>query len=229
MQSLGFAYAMLPVLRRLYPDRSARAPRIAEHMEYFNTQPYFASFILGAAARKEQDRASGLNPAGDIGGLKTALAGPLGALGDGFFWAGVNPLAASLAVAFLMPGSWWAPFFFLIFYNVWHVGVRSELLLLGFRSGGDVSAFMRRFSFSRMAQVFKTMTLAVIGCMVGLVYAWAPRFRLPGDFPELVQAFTALIISLLLVAALRKGGSPIKLMLLLAAVSLILVSIGVVP
>lgn len=229
MQSLGFAYAMLPALRALYPDRTERASRVTEHMEYFNTQPYLASFILGAAARREQDRASGRGSSADVAGIKTALAGPLGALGDGFFWAGVKPLAASLAAAFLIPGAWWAPFFFLVFYNVWHLGARAELLLLGFRSGGDVTVFLNRFDFPRVAQVFKSMTLGVIGCLAGLAPVWEPQFRLAGRLPGPAQSLAALMVTLALVAALRRGGSPIQLMLVLAAASLILVSVGVVP
>ena len=59
MQTLGFAYAMLPALRRLYPNGDELTSRINLHLEYFNTQPYLASFILGAAVRLEEGRASG--------------------------------------------------------------------------------------------------------------------------------------------------------------------------
>ncbi len=48
MQSLGFAYAIEPVLRKLYPDQAEYESRLRIHLEYFNTQPYLASFILGA-------------------------------------------------------------------------------------------------------------------------------------------------------------------------------------
>lgn len=228
MQSLGFAFAMLPVLRRLYPDRGTRAPLIREQMEYFNTQPYLASFILGAAARREQNRTLQLEP-NDAAGIKTALAGPLGALGDSFFWGGVQPLAACLAAAFLLPDLWWAPIFFLAFYNVWHVGARVELLVLGFRTGGDVSMLMNIFDFPKAAKLFKTMTLAVIGCLVGLAPRWEPQFDLAGPIPDWTQAAAAMLITLLLAALLRRGGSPIKLMLALAAASLILVLLGVNP
>lgn len=229
MQSLGFAYAMLPVLRKLYPDRAERAARVKEHMDYFNTQPYLASFVLGAAARREQERATGRDPGADVAGIKMALAAPLGALGDSFFWGGMKPLASSLAAAFLLPGFWWAPLFFLVFYNVWHLGARADLLWLGFRSGGDEAAFMDRFDVPRMTQVFKAMTLAIMGCLIGLAPAWTPPFHLPGPFPAVVQAAIALVLTVLLVAVLRRGASPIKLILVLAAASMILVFLGVEP
>jgi mannose/fructose/N-acetylgalactosamine-specific phosphotransferase system component IID len=49
MQSLGFSYALLPVLKKLYPDRAEFEARLRLHMEYFNTQPYLAAFILGGS------------------------------------------------------------------------------------------------------------------------------------------------------------------------------------
>ncbi len=228
MQSLGFAFAMLPVLRKLYPDPTERAARIRQHLEYFNTQPYLASFALGATARAELDASEGA-PATDISGIKSSLAGPLGALGDGFFWGGVKPMAAALAVAFMLSGLWWAPLFYLLFYNVWHVGARAELLKLGFGSQGVPGIIMSRFNVPRMAQVFKTMTLAVMGCLVGLVPVWMTKFRPDVDLSAFIQAALALCVALALAAILRKGGSPIKLMLALAALSMILVLLGVNP
>ena len=57
LQSIGFAYALLPILRKLYPDRTEYASRLNLHTEYFNTQPYLASFILGAVVKLEEERA----------------------------------------------------------------------------------------------------------------------------------------------------------------------------
>src|SRR5512144_3368608 len=79
MQTLGFAYAIEPALRKLYSYQNEYGERLKVHLEYFNTQPYFASFIIGAAVRLEEDRATGRNTAPDIAGLKAALMAPLGA------------------------------------------------------------------------------------------------------------------------------------------------------
>ncbi len=228
MQSLGFAYAMAPVLRRLYPDAALRASRLNLHMEYFNTQPYLASFILGAAARLEEERVSGRNAAADVSGLKTTLAAPLGALGDSFFWGGLKPLAAVVAAALLLAGAWWAPLLFLLFYNIVHVGLRAGLLFLGYKSGGEAGAFTARYDFSRITRLFKTISLCVIGGILGMASRWIPEFSLPGNFPGSLRVAAALLITVILVAILRRGGSPIKLMLGLAAACLALAFLGVV-
>ena len=57
MQSLGFAFAIAPALKKLYPNGAEYESRLRLHMDYFNTQPYLASFILGAVVRMEEERA----------------------------------------------------------------------------------------------------------------------------------------------------------------------------
>ncbi len=227
MQSLGFAYAIEPLLRRLYPDQEEYRSRLSLHMEYFNTQPYLAAFILGATARTEQERASGLNKAVDIQGLKSTLMAPLGALGDSFFWGALRPLAAMIAVALLITGAWWAPLVFLVLYNIWHVGLRASVFVWGYRSAGDAVALMARYSFTKWARLFKAVSLAVIGGMVGMASLWRPELKLTASLPSAVNTVAGLMITFILVVLLRKGGSPVKLMLGLVVVCLALAYAGV--
>jgi PTS system mannose-specific IID component len=227
MQSLGFAYAIQPVLRRLYPDHEEYRSRLNLHMEYFNTQPYLASFILGAAARMEEERASGRNRDADVSGLKSALMAPLGALGDSFFWGALKPLASVIAVAVLMTGAWWAPLLFLVLYNIWHVGLRAAVLMWGYQSAGDAIALMARYRFTKWARLFKAVSLTVTGGLLGMASIWRPELKLAVSLPGFVNAAAGLVITLVLAVVLRKGGSPVKLMLGLAAVCLVLAYAGV--
>lgn len=99
MQGLGFGFAMLPLLRRLYPDSLERASALRRHLAYFATHPILAGFVLGAAARLEERRAAGEAIAeGAIDGMKRALASPLAALGDPLFWVTLRPFAGLLGV-----------------------------------------------------------------------------------------------------------------------------------
>ena len=99
MQGPGFVFAMLPALRRLYPDREALASAMTRHMAYFATHPVLAGFALGAAARLEERRAAGEPiPDEEIDGRKRSLASPLAALGDPLFWLTLRPLAGLVGV-----------------------------------------------------------------------------------------------------------------------------------
>jgi mannose/fructose/N-acetylgalactosamine-specific phosphotransferase system component IID len=228
MQSLGFAFAIEPVLRKLYPDSAEYESRMRIHLEYFNTQPYLASFILGAVVRMEEDRAAGLNASEDVSGLKAALMAPLGALGDTFFWGALKPFAAVLAVALLMTGNWWAPLLFLVFYNAWHIGLRAGMLFWGYRSSGDAMSLLARYSLMSMAKRLKRITLAVLGGMVGMIPAWRTEFQPAISMPAFPMTLVWLVVTLVLVVILRQGGSPIKLMLGLAILCLVLAYAGVI-
>ncbi len=108
MQGLGFGFALLPVLRRLYSDPVARGAALKRHLRYFATHPGLAGFVLGAAARLEERRANSAaaaaapavaRPSDDaIDSYKRALASPLAALGDPLFWVTLRPLAGLLGV-----------------------------------------------------------------------------------------------------------------------------------
>jgi mannose/fructose/N-acetylgalactosamine-specific phosphotransferase system component IID len=228
MQSIGFAYAIEPTLRKLYPDRAEYESRLRLHLEYFNTQPYLASYILGAAIRIEEDRVVGGNARGDVVGLKTALMAPLGALGDSFFWGALKPLAAVVSVALLMTGYWWAPILFLVFYNAWHLGLRAGMLLSGYRSGGDAVTLMTRYSLMKTTKRFKLITLTVLGGIIGTAPVWRPEFHPEVNWSFVPMAVSWLVVTMVLVAIVRRGISPIKLMLGLAALCGVLAYVGVI-
>jgi mannose/fructose/N-acetylgalactosamine-specific phosphotransferase system component IID len=228
MQTLGFAFAIEPVLRKFYPVRTEYHARLKEHMEYFNTQPYFATFILGAVMRQEEDRANGKDPVRDISGLKTALMAPLGALGDSFFWGALNPFAAIIAVAALMMGLWWAPILYLVLFNIWHVSLRIGLLIWGYRSGGDAVSLLAIYSFTKMARLFKIISLTVLGGILGMMPLWRPAFRLEYPTSGVFIVFSCMALTFGLVAILRRVGSPIKLMFGLAIICLALAYAGVI-
>lgn len=85
MQALGFAYSMVPVIRRLYPDQDSqeRKDAIKRHLEFFNTQPFVAAPVLGVTIAMEEERANGkeIDDAA-INGIKVGLMGPLAGVGD---------------------------------------------------------------------------------------------------------------------------------------------------
>jgi len=228
MQTAGFAYAIEPALKKLYPNPAEYESRMKLHLEYFNTQPYFASFILGAAIRLEQDRATGRNATADVSGFKVAMMAPLGALGDSFFWGALKPMAAVAAVAVAMTGSWWAPVLFLVLFNIWHVGLRLGMLFWGYTSGGDAVALMARYRFTKMARRFKVISLAMLGGILGMMQLWRAELRPPLGNQPVVLTLSGFLITLVLVAFMRRGGSPVKFMLGLAVFCLALAYAGVI-
>ena len=47
MQNGGWAYAIIPALKKLYPNKDDASAALKRHLEFFNTHPYIAAPILG--------------------------------------------------------------------------------------------------------------------------------------------------------------------------------------
>src|SRR5213593_3718868 len=124
-QGLGWAFAIKPVLDRLYPDRAEKSDRLAEHTAYFNTQPSLASLALGAVAALEERRAAGEAPdAAGMSRVKNVMGSALAAVGDRLFWSTLRPFAACLGLLLAVGGSRLGAVVMWLTYNAVHQGVR---------------------------------------------------------------------------------------------------------
>ena len=99
MQNLGFLFSLDPWLRRLYPEKKAYREAARRHLEFFNTQPYMAGYVVGVVGALEERRARAAaaeRPAIEerIRQLKGAMGSALAAAGDSFFWGALKPAAA---------------------------------------------------------------------------------------------------------------------------------------
>ncbi|MFA5161998.1 MAG: PTS system mannose/fructose/sorbose family transporter subunit IID [Elusimicrobiales bacterium] len=99
MQNMGFAFAIYPALAALYKGRELCAG-MKRHLGFFNTHPFMAGFALGLAARLEEQGALSGQPhdTARVEAIKSAVAPPLGAIGDRFFWAALRPASLSISL-----------------------------------------------------------------------------------------------------------------------------------
>lgn len=131
----GIGFCVEPALRRLPGGLEGEPYRraLARESQYFNAHPYLTSVAVGALARAELDG----EPPERIERFRTALCGPLGALGDRLVWATFLPLCSFIAlVVFGLGGSPLATVLtFLGLYNAGHLGLRVWGLHAGWRKG----------------------------------------------------------------------------------------------
>lgn len=205
-QGVGWAFALHPALKKLYPDAGTRCERLAEHTAYFNTQPTLASLALGAVAQLEEQRAggSGLDAAAMVR-IKNVMGSTLAALGDRLFWFSLRPFAAALAVlvAVTRPASPLAAVVLWLTYASLHLGVRFSGVSWGYREGPSVLTGVLRTRLETAVTL-----LAYAGCIVlGVLVAWGLA---PGGEPRSIAVQSALAagLGLGLITAQRARPSP---------------------
>ena len=65
MQNGGWAYSLIPAIKKLYKTKEERSAALTRHLEFFNTHPYVASPIIGVTLALEEERANGA-PVDDV-------------------------------------------------------------------------------------------------------------------------------------------------------------------
>jgi PTS system mannose-specific IID component len=165
MQGLGFAYALYPALRALYPRGDARTAAVQRHLGLFNTHPYFAAAIIGGVARLEEGIAAGDKRPEDVKAFREALASPLAAIGDAFFWNALRPACALLAALSYPTLGLGAIAVFLGLYNAVHLSVRVWLFVIGYSRAEGLVTLVGRAQFPVGTRLLRRAAAAMTGAV----------------------------------------------------------------
>jgi PTS system mannose-specific IID component len=168
----GFAFALLPVLKRLYADDGKKMREaLQRHSEHFNAHPYLADLGLGAACRMEEE---GRDPE-EIRRFKLAVRGPLGSMGDALIWVGWRPATVLAALVLALAGlpPWWTVAFFLVTYNLGHLALRAWGFRVGLERGSQVGDSLRTVAFPKKADRFASAGVFLLGALAGLALGWS--------------------------------------------------------
>ncbi len=163
MQNLGFAYAIDPALRALYPDPDRREEALRRHLGFFNCHPYMAAAIVGGAIHHEEKVAAGAEPRAQPLQYKQTLQGPLAALGDGFFWTALRPFFGAVAAVGALLGGWRAIVGALAVYNVIHLAFRLGLFRAAYAKGDAIVGDISRLALPVAADRLRSAGAALCG------------------------------------------------------------------
>lgn len=210
----GIGFCVEPALRRLPggPGGDAYRAALARQSQYFNTHPYLAGVAVGALARAELDG----EPPERIERFRTALCGPLGALGDRLVWATFLPLCSFAALVVFGAGgsALVTALTFLILYNAGHLGLRVWGLEAGWRNGLSVAHSLGNVVLQRAAPQLGRVASVLAGVALPLALR---RVIGPGE-PFLAAALLGVVAGAALLARLQGRVEGWKLsMLVLAA------------
>ena len=233
MQALAYCYAVLPFLKVVYKDNPEKLQSaVLNHLQFFNTNPWVAPYILGINVAMEELSSEETEEA--VASIKTGLMGPVAGLGDSLFvvipWTIFGAIAANMAI----DGS---PFGILLWIVV---SVALKLLSIPLFNAGYTSGTKLISSIEKSLKIFTESTsilgLLVVGALIpSVVKANVALNFQQGDFTMkgqeiLDQIMPGLVPAILVVIvywALKKNIKPIYLILGVMGVSIILYALGI--
>ena len=230
----SYCFALLPILKKLYPDKKDLSESMKRHMEFFNTTPYVVTFPLAISAAMEEKRAE--NPdnfdTASIVNVKTALMGPMAAIGDTLFHGTLRIVATGIGTTLALQGNPLGALLFLLIFNIPAWAIRYIMTFKGYEIG---TGFLEKVQKSGIMETF-TFLASIIGLMVtGAMSAGSIGLALninfgTGDAVTSVQSLIDGIVPRLLPLVLfgivwkllkKKKVSPLVMMLAMIVIGII--------
>ncbi|EOL48912.1 PTS system, mannose/fructose/sorbose family, IID component [Enterococcus phoeniculicola] len=177
MQNGGWAFSMIPAIKKLYKSKEDRSAALKRHLEFFNTHPYIASPILGVTLALEEERANGA-PVDDVAiqGVKVGMMGPLAGVGDPVFWFTVRPMLGALGASLAMSGNIMGPIIFFVAWNLIRWAFMWYTQEFGYKAGSKITEDL---SGGVLQDVTKGASILGMFVLAALVQRWVSIKFLP--------------------------------------------------
>lgn len=238
LMSLGFCHAMLPILKRLYPDKDDLADAMTRHMAFFNTENQFCALIPGMIASVEEERANGTDYSDEvINGLKIGLMGPLAGVGDTITQGLVKTILLAICVEMGLKGNVWGSIIFFVLYTAYILGVGYTMFFSGYKLGKNAFSKISDTSIIRkLTDCMGVLGMTVAGCMIAnYVSIQTVATFTSGDTVIEIQALLDEIMPgilsvgtvFILYALIRKNVSVIKIMGVLVVIGILGAFVGI--
>lgn len=166
-QNTGFAFTIIPVLKKLYTTKQAMAAALKRHLQFFNTSPYGSTLVFGiTAAMEEQNSLDADFDEESINSVKLGLMGPLAGVFDSLFWGTFKVIAAGVGTSLAIKGNVLGPVLFILIFNVPHLLLRYNLTFIGYNAG---TKFLQNLAknnvMDRLTKGASILGLMVVGAM----------------------------------------------------------------
>ena len=194
MQNLGWAYSLIPAIKKLYTTKEDQAAALERHLEFFNTHPYVAAPIMGVTLALEEERANGIEiDDAAIQGVKIGMMGPLAGIGDPVFWFTVRPILGALGASLAASGNLVGPLLFFFGWNAIRMAFLWYTQEFGYKAGSEITKDM---SGGILKDITKGASILGMFILAVLVQRWVSinfTINLPGkqlsegayiNFPE---------------------------------------------
>lgn len=219
MQAGGWLYSILPGLKKIHKNKQDLADSMKLHLEFFNVHPFLVTFVQGLVLAMEENKES----QDSIRGIKIALMGPLGGIGDALCWFTLLPITASIGVSLAKEGNIAGPIVFLVLFNIVHFFLRFFLMHYSYRLGvGAIEKLKGDTEYVTNGSLILGLTVigGLIASFVNLKIATIidlgnkVSVNIQQDvFDKIVPNILPLLYTLFMFWLLKKGKKPITLII----------------
>lgn len=233
MQGLGYCYAMLPALRKIYTNEDELNEAVKNHLQFFNCNIVTGQFILGANLAIEE--AEGAKAKDAVAAIKTGLMGPLAGIGDTLFGVTLNTVFGSIAAYMALEGSAIGCYLWIL-ANFAKIAISRGFIKAGYKQGAKLVASVGNV-LKNITDSASILGLMVIGALIPtVVKGKVPYVYTSGEATLVAQEILDKIMPALVpvgIVALtywllgRKKMNSTRVILVLIAISIIGYNLGI--
>lgn len=240
MQTFGYMWAMLPIVKELYSDKAEQVEKIRTYSPFFNTEPQIGSIVVGITAGLEEARANGAEGIDDemINGIRAGLMGPLAGIGDSLIVGTYIPILLGIALGFAEGGSVLGPLFYIIVWNVTSIWFQHFVYMKGYELGGSAVELLVGDQATAFRESVIVMGQVIVGAMAASWVSISTNLviaqsydeatgkyvdvtlgeKLDGAFPKVLTCAFVLFAWWLMA---KKNITPVKVLLLFVVIGFV--------
>ncbi|MCC7667573.1 PTS fructose transporter subunit IID [Liquorilactobacillus satsumensis] len=164
-QGASVAYALSPILRKIYKNDDNYVEALDNHFQYYNTQPWLAAIILGACVAMEEKK--GLQAKRAVNDFKIGTMGPLAGIGDSLLMTMLPTIMGSIAAYMALENNpfgiiLWGLLIAVIFF------LRMHCFEFGYRQGSKiVTEYGDKINY--LTEAASVLGITVVGSLIGSV------------------------------------------------------------
>ena len=158
MQAGGWLYSIIPGLKAIHKNKEDLGYSMLDNMQFFNTHPFDVQFVQGVTMAMEENKSS----RSLTRGVKVALMGPLGGIGDALFYLTMLPITAGIGASLSEQGNFFGPIIFLLLFNIIRFFMAFWLMDYGYGAGTKAIATMKEQT-QKISRAASIVGLAVVG------------------------------------------------------------------
>ncbi|MEV3834307.1 PTS N-acetylgalactosamine transporter subunit IID [Aeromonas allosaccharophila] len=226
MQASGWLYGLLPALQKIHTNPRDLSRAMKGHMGFFNTHPFLVTFVMGIVLAMERSKQN----VNSIQSTKIAVGAPLGGIGDAMFWLTLLPICGGIGADLALQGSIMGAVVFFLLFNVVHFGLRFGLAHYAYRMGVAAIPVIKA-NTRKVGHAASIVGMTVIGALVATyvrlgttleITAGDAVVKLQADvLDKLMPAFLPLLYTLAMYALIRKGWSPLHLIVITVVLGIV--------